>query len=77
VTGNNFSGILPTIKLEPQLRHLYLSPSDRPGVSQVISHMGHVVKGRLELRLSEIEFSVCIAEPILRNEAQLETRTIT
>lgn len=50
----------PTIKLEPQFRHSYLSPSDRPGVNQVILQVKQVVNGRFEFRLSDIEFSDCI-----------------
>ena len=68
---------MPMMKVEPQFLHSYLSPSDKPGVNQVILQVGHVVKGRLALRFSDIEFSVCIVGPIIRNDAKLETRTIT
>jgi hypothetical protein len=64
------------IKLELQFLHSYLSPSDKPGVSQVMLQPGHVVNGRLELRLSDIEFSVCIGS-IIRKDAAVGTRTIT
>lgn len=69
--------MLPMIKLKPQFLHSYLSPFDRPGVSQVILQVAHVVNGRLELRLSDIEFSVSIVGLIIRNDARIETRTIT
>jgi hypothetical protein len=69
--------MLRMIKLKPQFLHSYSSPFDRPGVSQVILQVAHVVNGRLELRLSDIEFSVSIVGLIIRNDARIETRTIT
>jgi hypothetical protein len=77
MSGNGSSGILPMIKLKPQFLHSYLSPSDKPGVSQVSLQAVQVVKGRTGLRLKDNEFSVCIVGPILLNEAQLKNRTIT
>ena len=64
------SGIPPTIKLEPQLRHSYVSPSDNPGVSHFMLQVGHVVKGRLKLRSWDTVFSDCIAGSIIRHEAR-------
>lgn len=58
--GNGFCGIPATIKAKPQFLHSYLSPADKPGVSQVILQVGQVVNGRLVPRLSDMEFSVCI-----------------
>ena len=65
------------IKLQPQFLHSYLSPSDKPGVSQVVLQAVQVVKGRIGLRLRDNAFSVCIVGPIVRKEAQLKNRTIT
>jgi hypothetical protein len=48
------------MKLDPQFLHSYLSPADKPGVSQVMLHAGQVVKGRFGFGLDGIEFSVCI-----------------
>jgi hypothetical protein len=67
--GNRLSGVRPTIKLKPQFLHSYLSPSDKPGVSQVILQVGQVVKGRLGLRLRNTEFSVCIVALIIGDDA--------
>ena len=49
------------MKLEPQFLHSYLSPSAKPGVSQVVLQVGQLVNGRLELRLPGRECSACIA----------------
>jgi hypothetical protein len=57
------------IKLKPQFLHSYLSPSDKPGVSQVVLQAVQVVKGRIGLRLRD--------KPVVRNEAQLKNRRIT
>ena len=67
--GNRLSGVRPTIEVKPQFLHSYLSPSDKPGVSQVILQVGQVVKGRLELRLRNTEFSVCIVALIIGDDA--------
>lgn len=64
-------------KTETAIPALVLTPFDRPGVSQVILQVAHVVNGRLELRMSDIEFSVSIVGLIIRNDARIETRTIT
>ena len=48
------------MELDPQFLHSYLSPVDKPGVSQVSLHTGQVVKGRFGSGLDGIEFSLCI-----------------
>lgn len=65
MVGNMCSAILRTMKLEPQFLHSYRSPSTRPGVSQVMLQVEHVVNGRLELRLTGIDFSLCIGASML------------
>ena len=49
--------------------HSYLSPSDKPGVSQFILQFEQVVNGRFRLALSDVEFSVRIVVPIIWNDA--------
>jgi len=60
MTANGSSESEPMMQLDPQFLHSYLSPFAKPGVSQVMLHMGQVVKGRLRFRLRGIELSVRI-----------------
>lgn len=77
MSQNGLFEILPIRKVKPQFLQSYLSPSDKPGVSQVILQAGQVANGRSVVRLSVIEFSVCIVAPIIRNDGGFKKRTIT
>jgi hypothetical protein len=65
------------MQLEPQFLHSYLSPFAKPGVSQVILQVGHVVNGRLGFTLRGIELSVRISALTIRKDAGERIRANT
>lgn len=65
------------MQLDPQFLHSYLSPSAKPGVSQVMLHVGQVVRGNLGFRICGNELSVRIVASSIRKDEGRRIGTIT
>ena len=77
MVDNGSFEIEPMMQLDPQFLHSYISPFTKPGVSQIILHVGHVVNGSLEFTLRGIELSGRISASNIRKDAAERIRTIT
>jgi len=77
MAGTGSSESEPMMQLDPQFLHSYLSPFPKPGVSQVILHVGQVVKGRLGFPFCSNELSVLIVASSIRNDDGRRIGTIT